>query len=71
MVGTRGNRGSGRDWDFAGFAQEFLRRNPGYRNDYGAMLRQVARGAPPAVQEVMARRWGLCFSCRAGCPSRR
>ena len=61
MSGKRATRRPGRDWDFAGFAQEFLRRNPLYRNDYRALMRRTAHGAPSAEQEVMARRWGLCF----------
>ena len=44
------------DLDFAGFAQEFLRRNPDYAQDYRAVGR-----ASLSEQEVMARRWGLCF----------
>lgn len=44
------------DLDFAGFAQEFLRRNPDYVRNYRAL-----GSAPPDDQEVMARRWGLCF----------
>lgn len=45
--------------DFPGFAQEFLRRNSAYRSDY-----EASRSGPvaePASEEVMARRWGLCF----------
>jgi hypothetical protein len=44
------------DLDFAGFAQEFLRRNPDYAQDYRAV-----GSASLDEQEVMARRWGLCF----------
>lgn len=50
------------DLDFAGFAQEFLRRNPAYARDYRTAARTVESGASVGVQEVMARRWGLCFS---------
>ncbi|MDE2562746.1 MAG: hypothetical protein KGL48_10930 [Sphingomonadales bacterium] len=62
----RRNGATRRNLDFAGFAQEFLRRNPAYRKDYQAISRNSARGMPTAEQEVMARRWGLCFSMRAG-----
>ena len=48
------------DLDFAGFAQAFLRRNPDYARDY-----RVINNAPPDEQEVMARRWGLCFPVSA------
>ncbi|MES2067538.1 MAG: DUF6499 domain-containing protein [Pseudomonadota bacterium] len=70
MTGERrGNGATRRNLDFAGFAQEFLRRNPAYRKDYQAISRNNARGMPTAEQEVMARRWGLCFSMRTGCAS--
>ena len=51
--------------DFAGFAQEFLRRNPAYAHEYRKAARAAERGAPADEREVMARRWGLCFSLRA------
>lgn len=50
--------------DLAGFAQEFLRRNPTYRRDW----RRLGRGGvtptvfPGGKHEEMARHWGLCFS---------
>lgn len=50
--------------DFAGFAQEFLRRNPAYADDYRTAARAAEKGGPDVEQEVMARRWGLCFSLR-------
>ena len=53
------------DLDFAGFAQEFLRRNPAYVDDYRMAERPIEDGGPDAEREVMARRWGLCFSVRA------
>jgi hypothetical protein len=53
------------DLDFAGFAQEFLRRNPEYVRDY-----RIIQGAPPDGQEVMARKWGLCFPVSARSPAR-
>lgn len=45
--------------DFAGFAQEFLRRSPAYRADYTAMAERS-----PMAQEIMARAWGLAFPMR-------
>lgn len=47
--------------DLAGFAQEFLRRNPRYRSDYRALAHISPRTSSAAEQERMARRWGLCF----------
>ncbi len=44
----------------AGFAQEFLRRNPDYRRQYADLRRQTVDPGG-ADQEVMARRWGLSF----------
>jgi hypothetical protein len=54
------------DLDFAGFAQEFLRRNPQYARDY-----RIIHGAPSNGQEVMARQWGLCFPVSTGSAARR
>ena len=48
--------------DFPGYAQEFLRRSPDYRRDYESVMTDPDAG--PALQEVMARRWGLCFPGR-------
>ncbi|WP_342251551.1 transcriptional regulator domain-containing protein [Sphingomonas sp. OTU376] len=46
--------------DIAGFAQEFLRRNPDYRREYAELhLDRVDPNGPDP--EVMARRWGLIF----------
>lgn len=66
MSGRRARVNPSRDLDFAGFAQEFLRRNPAYRSDYRAMLRAIAGSARTVAPEVMARRWGLRFSMLAG-----
>lgn len=55
-----------RNLDFAGFAQEFLRRNPDYAADYAKMTERTERGAPTSAREVMASRWGLGFPVRAG-----
>lgn len=49
--------------DFPGYAQEFLRRSPDYRRDYQSVMADPDAG--PALQEVMARRWGLCFPGRS------
>ena len=46
--------------DFADFAQEFLRRNQGYREDYARIMMTPATSAPLAW-EGLARQWGLCF----------
>ncbi|HET6523158.1 transcriptional regulator domain-containing protein [Sphingopyxis sp.] len=58
--------------DFPGYAQEFLRRSPHYRRSYDSVMSD--RHADPASQEVMARRWGLCFPGRSasfcGCSTR-
>jgi len=49
--------------DRAGFAWEFLRRNPRYRNDYN----QIRKGATRAtrIAEAVGQRWGLCFRLRS------
>jgi len=46
-----------------GFAVEFLRRNPNYRQDYARMLRQIARDQAhaEATRTNVAHRWGLRF----------
>ena len=45
-------------YDRADFAQEFLRRNPSYRRQYGAAL------GKPAALGAVARHWGLVFRLR-------
>ena len=47
----------------AGFALEFLRRNPAYRDDYARTQRRIAghRVDPEAECADLARRWGLRF----------
>ncbi|WP_081798992.1 transcriptional regulator domain-containing protein [Novosphingobium resinovorum] len=52
--------------DFAGFAQEFLRRNPVYRSQYAAVTRGSEGRRTGTAQEVMARFWGLSFPLCAG-----
>lgn len=50
--------------DLAGFAQEFLRRNPSYRREYQRLSRDrmMPRFEQQRSHEEMARHWGLCFS---------
>ena len=49
--------------DRPGFAAEFLRRNPAYRQDCQQTLRRIAQGTldPQTARAELARRWGLCF----------
>ncbi len=51
------------DLDPSGFALEFLRRNPEYRQDYRETLRRIERGAGDKATALssLARRWGLQF----------
>jgi hypothetical protein len=46
-----------------GFALEFLRRNPAYRDDYARMQLHIAhrRVDPDKASADLARRWGLRF----------
>ena len=50
----------------AGFALEFLRRNPAYRDDYARTQRHIAhrRVDPDEASAGLARRWGLRFRLR-------
>lgn len=61
---ARGSYGEGQagDLDFAGFAQEFLRRNPVYFREYRAVMPATGAAKSSIKQEEMARRWGLTFS---------
>lgn len=45
------------------FAAEFLRRHPGYNEDYRITQEQIASGAfaRDTEMEKLARRWGLSF----------
>jgi hypothetical protein len=47
-----------------GFAWEFVRRDPNYRDDYERMNRHLALGtqAEKEVALALAERWGLKFS---------
>jgi hypothetical protein len=47
--------------DRAGFAWEFLRRNPRYRREYN----QAAKEATSAASEAAGHRWGLSFRLRS------
>ena len=53
-----------KDLDRAGFAWEFLRRNPAYRDDYAEIADD------PDKQELspgaVGRRWGLSFRLQSG-----
>ncbi|WP_400766947.1 transcriptional regulator domain-containing protein [Methylosinus sporium] len=51
------------DLDHSGFALEFLRRNPEYRQDYRETRRRIERGAVDEATALssIARRWGLQF----------
>ncbi len=64
---TRGSYGTGQagNLDFAGFAQEFLRRNPAYIRDYRVAMPGTGPARTRTEQEEMARRWGLTFSLRS------
>ena len=45
-------------YDRADFAQEFLRRNPEYRDQYAEAV-----DAAPLALSRLARHWGLVFRC--------
>ncbi len=47
--------------DFAGFAQEFLRRNPEYIAQYRQITGNAGTGTMDKTQEDMAQIWGLSF----------
>ena len=53
--------------DRAGFAQEFLRRNLDYQEDYRRMARLVEAGtmSEEAATSALALRWGLSFRVRS------
>ena len=56
----------------AGFAWEFLRRNPDYRSDYEDMSRDVASGTAGTLKAALAlaQRWGLSFPMRSAATKR-
>src|SRR6185437_15077296 len=49
--------------DRAGFAWEFLRRNPRYRKEYSQISRAAVRATARA--ESVGQRWGLSFRLRS------
>ena len=49
--------------DRAGFAWEFLRRNPGYRKEYSQIRKGAARAT--LMAEAVGQRWGLSFRLRS------
>ncbi|WP_081434703.1 transcriptional regulator domain-containing protein [Gluconacetobacter diazotrophicus] len=48
--------------DPAGLAQEWLRRNPAYLNDYAVTM--TTGKADAETWRAFARRWGVRFPCR-------
>lgn len=46
--------------DRADFAQEFLRRNPEYREQYAGSV-----DAGPLVREHLGSHWGMVFRCQS------
>lgn len=50
-------------YDYADFAQEFLRRNKVYRREYNEVQTRITDGEVDAREEmeVLARRWGMMF----------
>lgn len=51
----------GRALDFTGFAQEFMRRNPAYKQQYAALAEQAEFDPLAQDSREMARSWGLTF----------
>ena len=49
--------------DRAGFAWEFLRRNPRYRKEYSRISKATTRA--PQIAEAVGQRWGLSFRLRS------
>lgn len=51
------------EYDYADFAQEFLRRNKDYRREYNEAQTRITDGEVDAQEEmeVLARRWGMMF----------
>ena len=50
--------------DRAGFAWEFLRRNPAYRDDYGGIAEDPDKSE--LSSETVGGNWGLSFRPRSG-----
>ena len=55
------------DLDLAELAQEFLRRNPTYREQYRALMTGNAKSE--TTEQLFARAWGLEFRSRPRCAS--
>lgn len=53
--------------DFAGFAQEFLRRNREYRAQYARISEVIARDPLSREVKEMAQTWGLMFLMPSRC----
>lgn len=49
------------DLDYAGFAQEFLRRNPEYRRRYRLATDLTGQGELNPAAAALTQHWGLCF----------
>jgi hypothetical protein len=49
------------NFDFADFAQEFLRRNEAYRQEYAAIAELIQQDPTAPISREMARSWGLVF----------
>jgi hypothetical protein len=49
--------------DRAGFAWEFLRRNPNYRKEFAQIPKEAAN--TEAARVATGERWGLCFRVRS------
>lgn len=61
MARSSYGEGQAGDLDFAGFAQEFLRRNSAYIREYRAIRPATKAAKSSSDQEEMARNWGLTF----------
>ncbi|WP_318286478.1 transcriptional regulator domain-containing protein [Croceicoccus naphthovorans] len=64
--------GATANFDYADFAQEFLRHNKNYRRDYDRMTSTSADGAhrEETLSADFVRRWGLVFPHRPLCVGR-
>ncbi|MGB5779077.1 MAG: DUF6499 domain-containing protein [Allopontixanthobacter sediminis] len=59
------------NFDFSDFAQEFLRRNPAYKNQYASLCSRSTKDKKSSAGWRMARSWGLEFPVRSECFGRR
>ena len=55
------------DFDFSDFAQEFLRRNPPYKDQYARLHLRDTGDKKTSAARRMARSWGLEFPVRSEC----